>query len=84
MRTSDNCKDGASKSNNDEVCDKVNDMLQNMSTGDKNVAVCANCGKSEEDDDNSLKSCTACKLIKNCMIPIISGVVYNHTNKYIG
>ena len=36
MSTSDNCKDGVSKSNNDDVCD-VNDMLQNMSTDDENV-----------------------------------------------
>jgi len=28
-------------------------------------AVCANCGKSEEDSIN-LKSCTACKLVKYC------------------
>jgi len=61
MSTSDSCKDTASKSNNDEVCDKVNDMLQNMSTAD--VSLCANCGK-EGDDVNNI--CNKCKKATYC------------------
>jgi len=57
------CKDSASKSNNDGVCD-VNNMLQNISTAEEEdvVSVCANCGK----EGSKLKSCTACKLVKYC------------------
>ena len=64
MSSSDiNCKEGASKSNDDGVCD----MLQNMSTVDKDIllSICANCGKGEE-ESGKLKSCTACKLVKYC------------------
>ena len=65
MSTSDKiCKDGASKSNDDDVCE-MNDMLQNMSTTDKDivVSVCANCGK-EGDDINNI--CNKCKQVKYC------------------
>jgi len=51
---SDSCKDGASKSSTDGVCD-VNSMLQNMSTADN-----------KEDEGDNLKSCTACKMVKYC------------------
>jgi len=63
MSTSDNCKDGLSKSN-DSVCE-MNDMLQNMSTrdADDKVNVCANCGK-EGDDVNNI--CNKCKVVKYC------------------
>ena len=67
MSTSDSCKDGSPKSNNEGVRD-VNDMLQRMSTTDKDnedISYCANCGKGEEDSGN-LKACTACKLVKYC------------------
>ena len=61
MSTSDsNCKDGASKSNNDGVCD-VNDMLQNMNMGA--AVVCANCGK-EGDEINNV--CAKCKQVRYC------------------
>ena len=58
------CKDSASKPSDDGIllCE-VNDMLQNMSTDDNSVSVCANCGK---EDDKQLKACTACKLVKYC------------------
>ena len=56
-----NCKDGVSKSNDDGVCV----MLQDMSTVDNNVSVCANCGKGEE-ESHKLKECTACKMVKYC------------------
>jgi len=58
------CKDGASKSNNDDVCDVIG-KLQNMSTGDKdnNISVCANCGK-EGDDINNI--CNKCKVTTYC------------------
>ena len=67
MSTSDKiCKDGVSKSSeeqDDDVCE-VKDMLQKLSTDDKDVvlSICANCGK--EGDD--VKACTACKLVKYC------------------
>jgi hypothetical protein len=62
MSTSDSCKDSASKSNDDGVCD-VKDMLHNMSTADNNISVCANCGK-EGDDVNNI--CNKCKMVKYC------------------
>jgi len=40
----------------------MNDMLQNMSTDNKDVVVCANCGK----EGDNLKACAACKLVKYC------------------
>jgi len=62
MSTSDsNCKDGASKSKSDGICD-VNDKLQNMSIGAA-VSVCANCGK-EGDDINNV--CAKCKQVRYC------------------
>jgi len=65
MSTSDISKDGASKSNDDGVCD-VNDMLNNMSTVDidNNVSVCASCGK--EGDSNNMNICNKCKQVKYC------------------
>ena len=64
MSTSDSCKGGASKTN-DDVCE-VNDMLQNMSTDDKDivVTVCANCGK--EDRSDEMNTCNKCKQVKYC------------------
>ena len=56
------CKDGASKLSSDDVCE-MNDMLQNMSTADKDMAVCANCGKEGSDIDNI---CNKCKMVKYC------------------
>jgi len=57
--TSDSCKE-ASKL--DDVCE-VNDMLQNMSTADDDVSVCANCGKKGSDVNNI---CNKCKQVKYC------------------
>jgi len=65
MNTSDsNCKEGASKSNDDGVC--VSDTLQSMSTVDNEVndtSVCANCGK---EGDNINNICNKCKQVKYC------------------
>ena len=61
MSTSDSCKDGASKSNEDDVCE-VNNKLHNMSTDDNTVSVCANCG--EGDDVNNIYN--KCKVVKYC------------------
>ena len=64
MSTSDNCKDGVSKSN-DGVCE-VNNMLHKISTADEEdiiVSVCANCGK-EGDDINNI--CNKCEQVKYC------------------
>jgi len=61
---SDICNEGASKSN-DDVCN-VSDMLQNMSTADKEdiaVSICANCGK-EGDEINNI--CNKCKQVRYC------------------
>jgi len=60
--TSDSCKDGVSKSSDDVVCE-VNDMLNNMSTNDNNVSICANCGK---EGDNVNNICNKCKMVKYC------------------
>ena len=65
--TSDDCNDGASKSNydNDGLCE--NDMLHNMSTADINnsndVIKCANCGKEGSDVTNT---CNKCQSVKYC------------------
>ena len=56
-----NCIDGASKSNDDCVCD-VRDKLQNMSIGVA-VSICANCGK-EGDEINNI--CNKCKVATYC------------------
>ena len=73
MSTSESsCKESASKSNDDGVCDDMIGKLQNISTDDNTdnkedivLSVCANCGKGEEEGSN-LKSCAACKLVKYC------------------
>jgi len=64
MSTSDKvCKDGASKSNCDDVCE-MNDMLHNMSTVDKySISICANCGKEGSAVTNT---CNKCKQVKYC------------------
>jgi len=61
--TSDKCKEGASKSNDDDVCE-VNNKLKHMNTDDyNNVSVCANCGK-EGDKINNI--CNKCKQVRYC------------------
>ena len=65
MSTSDSsCKDGASKSSSDDVCE-MNDMLQQLSTADNedSISICANCGKEGSDVTNI---CNKCKLVKYC------------------
>ena len=56
------CKDGASKPN-DDACEELNDMLQQLSTADKDVSICANCGKEGSDVTNT---CNKCKQVKYC------------------
>ena len=41
----------------------MNSMLQNMSTADKDVSMCANCGKEGSDANNI---CNKCKMVKYC------------------
>jgi len=62
MSTSDNSKDGSSKSNNDDVCG-VNNNLHNMSLNNTDVVVsiCANCGK-----EGANNICNKCKQVKYC------------------
>ena len=62
MSTSDNCKDGASKSKSDDVCE-VNNNLHNMSLNniDVVVSVCANCGK-----EGANNICNKCKQVRYC------------------
>jgi len=64
MSASDSCKDSASKSNEDGVCD-VNNKLHNMSLNNTDVvvSVCANCGKEGSDVNNI---CNKCKQVKYC------------------
>jgi len=59
--TSDSCKDGASKSNDDDECE-LEEKLQNMSVGD--ISVCANCGK--EGSSDNMNTCNKCKQVKYC------------------
>ena len=53
-------KDSSSKSNDDGVCE-MNEMLQNMSTADNNMSVCANCGK-----EGANNTCNKCKMVMYC------------------
>jgi len=58
--TSDDCN-GASKSNDDGVCE-VNDILRNISTNDDDnneilLDICANCGKEGSDVKNTCNKC---------------------------
>jgi len=58
------CKDGASKSNEDGVCDEVNNMLHmSLNNTDVVVSVCANCGKEDSDVNNI---CNKCNKVKYC------------------
>ena len=42
------CKESASKSNNDRICDSdIIGKLQNMSTANTDSVLCANCGRKE-------------------------------------
>ena len=56
MNTHNNICNGASKSNDDGVCE-INDMLYNMKTTDEEDAIttniCANCGKEGSDVNNT-------------------------------
>jgi len=64
MSTSDSCKDSASKSNDDGVCE-MNDELNKMSLNatDNGISVCGNCGKEGNDINNV---CNKCKQVKYC------------------
>ena len=54
-----NCNEGASKSNDDGLCE-VNDRVKNMSTTDDNdVSICANCGKEGSDVTNTCNKCNS-------------------------
>ena len=55
------CKDKSTKADAG-ICE-VNDMLQNMSTADDDVIVCANCGKKGSDVTNI---CNKCKSVMYC------------------
>ena len=50
--------------------DAVAENFTNMAVLDDNstatLSICANCGKEEDGDNNSLKFCGACKLVKYC------------------
>jgi len=59
MSTSGSCKDTASKSNDDDVCD-VKIKLQNIRIGVA-VSICANCGK-----EGANNICNKCKQVKYC------------------
>ena len=59
------CKVGASKSNDDDVCDN---MLRQLSTVDNedsiSICLCANCGK--EGNIDNMNTCNKCKMVKYC------------------
>ena len=59
--TSNSCKDGVLKSNEDGVCE-LEEKLQNMSVAD--ISVCANCGK--EGSSDNMNTCNKCKQVKYC------------------
>jgi len=59
--TSDSCKEGASKSNDDGVCE-LEEKLQNTSVAD--ISVCANCGR--EGSSDNMNTCNKCKQVKYC------------------
>jgi len=59
--TSDSCKDSASKSRNDGVCE-LEEKLQNMSVAD--ISVCANCGK--EGSSDNMNTCNKCEQVRYC------------------
>ena len=62
--SSDNCKDGASKSNND-VCEVVGKLENLKTTEDNNNSICANCGK-EGSSDEINNTCNKCKQVMYC------------------
>ena len=73
--TLENNKDGAPEQQdnnqpNSNSIDAVTENFTNMAVLDDNentsITMCANCGKGEEDEGNSLKFCGACKLVKYC------------------
>jgi len=61
MSTSNKKVEGASKSNDDGVCEVIG-QLQNMSTVD-DISICANCAKEGSDINNT---CNKCKMVKYC------------------
>jgi len=69
MSTSDNCKDTASKSNDDDVCDVIG-KLTSMNTDNEVgndvsvISICANCGK--EGSSDNMNTCNKCKIVKYC------------------
>ena len=82
MMSSHSCKDGASKSNIDGVCE-VNNLLQNMSTADKDndVSVCANCGK--EGSSDNMNICNKCKKAKYCNAACKKKHRHKHKKKFM-
>jgi len=59
ISTSNKKVEGASKSNDDTL--EVIGQLQNMSTADNNVSICANCGK-----EGAYNTCNKCQQVKYC------------------
>ena len=67
MSASDNCKEVVASKPSDDAWCEVNDMLQNMSTEDKDIvvlSVCASCGK--EGSSDNMNTCNKCKQVKYC------------------
>ena len=66
MSTPGSCSVGASKSNDDDVCEMAG-KLEKIKTSEDNeeedVSVCANCGKEGNDINNK---CNKCKQVKYC------------------
>jgi len=62
--SSDSCKDGASKSN-DDVCEVVDKLEKIKTAEDNNVSICANCGK-EGSSDEINNTCNKCQQVMYC------------------
>jgi len=64
MSTPLSCKDDASKSSDDSVCE-IDDMLHDItSTVNEDIVSVCNCGK--KGSDNDMNSCNKCKQVKYC------------------
>ena len=74
MGTPDSCNNSGASKSNDDGCE-MSGMLQNMSTTDKDVSVCANCGKEGSDITNI---CNKCKQVKYCNAACIKKHRHEH------
>jgi len=48
------------------VCTFIKMSSDDNNNNKNNMSCCANCGKTEEDGNTTLKACVACKMVKYC------------------